>query len=201
MTVVHQLLPAAAPGDAVTDQAFAWRGLLAGWGIRARSSPSTSTPTSPARYLASTALAGCSSWEASRSSVIRSGARGRLALLEPGNVALCYHNITPGDQLRQFNPGSQTLRPGPRTVASFRPAGPAHRRFLVQRGTLVRPGSASGRRAAAPRRASHSCHGVAPEGDPTVLSVGRIAPNKRARGRDQGICALSAAPRAGAPDW
>ena len=32
MTAVHQILPAAAPHDAITDQAFAWRDLLRGWG-------------------------------------------------------------------------------------------------------------------------------------------------------------------------
>ena len=32
MTPVHQLLPAAAPRDAITGQAFAWRDLLRTWG-------------------------------------------------------------------------------------------------------------------------------------------------------------------------
>jgi hypothetical protein len=32
VTAVHQLLPAAAPHDAITDQAFIWRDLLRGWG-------------------------------------------------------------------------------------------------------------------------------------------------------------------------
>ena len=32
MTHIHQLLPAAAPRDAITGQAFAWRDLLRTWG-------------------------------------------------------------------------------------------------------------------------------------------------------------------------
>ena len=41
---VHQLLASAVPGDAVTDQAFAWRTVLRWWGHRERDlSPSTCT--------------------------------------------------------------------------------------------------------------------------------------------------------------
>jgi hypothetical protein len=32
MTAVHQLLPTTSPHDAITGQAFAWRGLLREWG-------------------------------------------------------------------------------------------------------------------------------------------------------------------------
>ena len=33
MTAVHQLFAAAAPGDAVTSQAFAWRDRFRSWGL------------------------------------------------------------------------------------------------------------------------------------------------------------------------
>ena len=108
---VHQLLPAAAPGDAVTDQAFAWRDLLARLGPsrrdrrRARASRPART-----RCTASTVRASDSSARARSSSATRSGARRpSRALRERERSALVYHNITPGELLRDFNPSLADL--------------------------------------------------------------------------------------------
>jgi glycosyltransferase involved in cell wall biosynthesis len=99
---VHQLLASAVPGDAVTDQAFAWRTVLRWWGHRSEIYAEHVHP----------ALAG----------QVRSLARSRLLegdvvvlhyavwsqalerfLDAPGPRVLCYHNVTPGNLLREHN--------------------------------------------------------------------------------------------------
>jgi hypothetical protein len=105
MTAVHQLLPTAAPHDAITGQALAWRELLRGWGYESeivaehvhpdlldrvrRTDRAGRRLLSQGRLVLRYAL-----WSPTVETALGSKAR----------VALCYHNITPGALLREFNP-------------------------------------------------------------------------------------------------
>jgi glycosyltransferase involved in cell wall biosynthesis len=104
MTAVHQLLPAAQPRDAITGQAFAWRDLLRGWGY---------TSEIVAEHVHPDMVGAVHTLDrAGRRAVSEGGIVLRYALWSPtvelaleaqGPVALCYHNITPGELLRDFN--------------------------------------------------------------------------------------------------
>jgi glycosyltransferase involved in cell wall biosynthesis len=110
MTAVHQLLPTAAPHDAITGQAFAWRDLLRGWGYESeivaehvhpdlsasvrRTDHAGRRLLSDGRVILRYAL-----WSATVKAALQSNAR----------LALCYHNITPGNLLRDFNPALADL--------------------------------------------------------------------------------------------
>jgi glycosyltransferase involved in cell wall biosynthesis len=105
MSGVHQLLPAAAPHDAITAQALAWRDLLRNWGHESeivaehvdpelmgtvhRLDRSARRLLHRGRFVLRYAL-----WSATAEFATRAS----------GPVALCYHNITPGNLLRTFNP-------------------------------------------------------------------------------------------------
>jgi glycosyltransferase involved in cell wall biosynthesis len=182
MTSVHQLLPAAAPGDAVTNQAFAWRELLATWGhdgdlVAEHVHPDLADKVHRLDRAGKRLL--------DQSKVILRYAiwskTAELALRHPERVALCYHNITPGEYLRDFNPGIADLcdrgrealttfaRPAALIADSsfnatdLREAGLGEAAVVPLLLDVLRP---------PPRRL------VANE-QPTVLSVGRIVPNKR----------------------
>ena len=102
---VHQLLPAAAPYDAITGQAFAWRELLRRWGC---------TSEIVAEHVHPDLLGSVHRLDRSTRGLLDDGSlilRYALwsetvdtALRANGPVALCYHNITPGKLLREFNP-------------------------------------------------------------------------------------------------
>jgi glycosyltransferase involved in cell wall biosynthesis len=105
VTAVHQLLPSAAPHDAITDQAFAWRELLHGWGYESEILAEHVQPElmgvvrrfdrAGKRFLKTgSILLRYALWSATADWAI--GAQAPLAL--------CYHNITPGRLLREFNP-------------------------------------------------------------------------------------------------
>jgi glycosyltransferase involved in cell wall biosynthesis len=105
MTAVHQLIPAAAPYDAITAQAFAWRDLLRTWGHESEIVAEYVHPDlmGTVRRLnrAGRRLVG-------RDPVILRyalySATVDAALRSRGPLGLVYHNITPGELVRDFNP-------------------------------------------------------------------------------------------------
>jgi glycosyltransferase involved in cell wall biosynthesis len=151
VTAVHQILPAALPHDAITGQAFAWRDLLRSWGHESKI-------LAPYVHPDLTGIA----FELDRSGKRFVNEGGvvlhyavwsetvEVALEAKGPVALCYHNITPGELLRPFSP----------TAADLCDRGRAALVPLL----LELP-------AEVPRRN--------PSREPVVLAVGRIVPNKR----------------------
>ena len=182
MTTLHQLLPAAAPGDAVTNQAFAWRDLLASWGIEGELVAEHVHPdlggdvhrldrTGKRLIEKGNVILRYAIWSSTA----------ELALKHPGRVALCYHNITPGDYLRDFNPGiAELCDRGRDALTSFaRPAAliadssfnAADLREAGLGEAAVVPLLLDVPRSP-PRR-------LDPHDQPTVVSVGRIVPNKR----------------------
>ena len=110
MTAVHQLLPAAAPHDAITGQAFGWRDLLRSWGYESEIVAEHVHPDMMGAVQrldragrrmvnAGGLLLRYALWSATAEAALRAG----------GPVALGYHNITPGELLRDFNPGLADL--------------------------------------------------------------------------------------------
>jgi len=179
---VHQLLPTAAPYDAVTEQAFGWRDLLHGWGYESEIVAEHVHPDllgrvhrmdragrrllQEDRLILRYAL-----WSSTVTAALESDAR----------IALCYHNITPGPLLREFNPEVAALCDRGRDgLALFRgkiDALIADSSFNALDLREAGLGDASvvplllDLPAQVPRRR--------PNRDPVVLTVGRLAPNKR----------------------
>jgi glycosyltransferase involved in cell wall biosynthesis len=182
MPAIHQLLSAAAPHDATTEQALTWRGLLHGWGYESEIVAESVHPDlmGTARRL-----------DRRSRRLVRNGsvvlhytiwsAAAETALEGKAPFGLCYHNITPGDLLRAFNPDLADLCDrGREALSGFRGRVAA----LIADSTFnaadlheVGLGEASvvplslSIPPEVPRRS--------PSGDPIVLSVGRIVPNKR----------------------
>ncbi|WP_217914363.1 glycosyltransferase [Miltoncostaea marina] len=180
MTTVRQLLAAAAPGDAVTGQALAWGELLGRWGHRCEIVAEHVHPdlTGRVRRLADAGDHGSgpvilhlSIWSA----VVPA------ALDAPGPLAVCYHNVTPGRLLRAHN---AALADDCDRARAMLPAVAPRARAAVADSTFnARELTAAG------------CAGVAvvpllldlppapphrPAGrPPSIVSVGRIVPNKR----------------------
>ena len=181
MTVVHQLLPAASPSDAVTDQAFAWRELLREWGhdgliVAEHVHPDVSTEVLRLDKVKKQLNEG--------KIVLRYSIFSKTAdvgLADPERVALVYHNITPGKFLRPYNQAVADLCDRGRQALSA---------FRSRPAVLVADSSFNAldlREAGlgdadvipllldvpprAPRNGRH--------GDPIVLTVGRVVPNKR----------------------
>jgi glycosyltransferase involved in cell wall biosynthesis len=182
MTAVHQLLPAAAPRDAITDQAFIWRDLLQGWGFESEIvaehlHPDLARPVRPFDRAGRQLLndGGLVLHYAIRSETAEAALRAR------GPLAVYYHNITPGDLLRDFNPG----------VAELCDRG--RRALTLFRGRTAAAMAASSFSAAELRDAGLDDATVVPlmldlppevprrepNPEPIVLTVGRIVPNKR----------------------
>jgi glycosyltransferase involved in cell wall biosynthesis len=182
VTVVHQLIPAATPGDAVTGQAFAWRELLAGWGHPGDIVAEHVHPelTDRVHRLDKTGKRVLADGKIVLRYAIYSKTA-ELALATPDRVAFCYHNITPGHLLRPFNPSvadlcdrgrAELVRLGARPAVAIadsafnaqdlRAAGLGDPRVIPL--LLDLP--------AEPARDDRG-------GDPIVLTVGRIAPSKR----------------------
>ena len=180
---VHQLIAAAAPGDAVTGQALAWQAILRDWGVEGLVIAEHVHP----------ALAGATR-RADRSAAELRDADGLVlhysvwsrvvndAMAASAPLALCYHNVTPGDLLRPWNPGladacdrgrAALPRLAGRATALIADSG-FNARELAEAGV----GEASvvplllDLPAAAPA--------ARPAGAPaSILTVGRIVPNKR----------------------
>jgi len=182
MTAVHQLVHAAVPHDAVTDQAFFWRRLLRGWGLESEI---------VAEYVHPDLLAEARPLDRAGRRLVNEGGlvlhyaawspTVETALEAKGPLAVYYHNITPGDLLRDFNQISADLCDrGRRALHLFK----GHTAALLAASEY----SASELRQAGlgevavvplmldlppavPRRE--------PNPEPVVLTVGRIVPNKR----------------------
>jgi glycosyltransferase involved in cell wall biosynthesis len=182
MTVVHQLLPAAVPHDAITDQAFIWRRLLRGWGVESEI---------VAEHVHPELLADVHPLNRTGRRLVDEGglvlhyaawsATAKMALRARHPLAVYYHNITPGDLLRDFSQTSAELCDRGRRALPL---------FKGQTAALLAASdfSASELRDAGlgdvtvvpllldlppkvPRRE--------PDPEPVVLTVGRIVPNKR----------------------
>jgi glycosyltransferase involved in cell wall biosynthesis len=177
---VHQLLASAVPGDAVTDQAFAWRTVLRWWGHRSEIYAEHVHP----------ALAG----------QVRSLARSRLLegdvvvlhyavwshalerfLDAPGPRVLCYHNVTPGELLRSYNPALADL------CDRARAALPRLRGRLsavvadseFNAGDLLASGIEGAATVPLILNLPTQIRRLEGGPGPVILSVGRLAPNKR----------------------
>ena len=182
MRPIHQVLPAASPDDAVTNQAFAWQRLLIEWGHPSEVVAEHVHPDLSERVHR---LDRAGKRLLEKGNVILRYAIGsdtaELALKRPDRVALCYHNITPGEYLRDFNPAIADLCDrGRDALATFaRPAvliadSSFNAADLLQVGlgeAAVVPLLLDLPRSPPRRLDSHE--------QPTVLSVGRIVPNKR----------------------
>jgi glycosyltransferase involved in cell wall biosynthesis len=182
MTAVHQLLPAAQPRDAITGQAFAWRDLLRGWGHR---SEIVAEHVHPDLVGTVRALDRDGRRLAAEGAIVL-----RYALWSPtvdvaleagGPVALCYHNITPGELLRDFNPAVAELCDRGRAALT---------RFDGRVSTLIADSSFNaaelheaglGDAAVVPLllQLPDAIPPREPNREPIVLTVGRIVPNKR----------------------
>jgi glycosyltransferase involved in cell wall biosynthesis len=179
---IHQVLPAASPNDAVTNQAFAWQNLLAQWGHLSEVIAEHVHPDLSGRVHR---LDRTGKRLIDEGNVILRYAIGsdtaELALKRPDRVALCYHNITPGEYLRDYNPViAELCDRGREALAGFaRPA------------ALIADSSFN---AADLREAGLGEPTIVPlfldvprtperrldaSEQPTVISVGRVVPNKR----------------------
>jgi glycosyltransferase involved in cell wall biosynthesis len=177
---VHQLLASAVPGDAVTDQAFGWRTVLRSLGHR---SEIVAEHVHPALVRQVRPL-----WRTQLRTddavvlhyAVWTDAFERF-LSAPGPRVLCYHNVTPGDLLRAHNAALADLCDEARAALP---------RFRGQCAAVVADSGFNARDlrdygiedaatvplllnlpAPKPKRAS--------ELEPVILSVGRLAPNKR----------------------
>lgn len=179
MRTVHQLLASAVPGDAVTDQAFAWRTTLRSWGCR---SEIVAEHVHPAligqvhslwhvRFPHDVAVVlHYSVWSNALERFLETG----------GPRVLCYHNVTPGHLLRGHNPALAHLCDEARASLP---------RLRGQCAAVIADSAFN----AAELAEVGIEHAVTvplllnlpsppPErerGGPVVLSVGRLAPNKR----------------------
>jgi glycosyltransferase involved in cell wall biosynthesis len=177
---IHQLIPSATPGDAVTNQALAWRDLLAEWGhsgeiVAEHVHPDLAGEVRRLDRSAERALE-------SDGVILHYALWSRtleVALGRPEHLAVVYHNITPGELLRRFNPDVAAMCDrGRQALGRLAPA-----KVLIADSTFnaLELRNATGRDALVvpllldvSRTASQDAHR-----HPTVLSVGRIAPNKR----------------------
>jgi glycosyltransferase involved in cell wall biosynthesis len=182
VTAVHQLLPAAAPRDAITDQAFRWRDLLRGWGYE---SEIVAEHVHPEMLGAVHRLDRSSRRLANRGSILLRyalwSATAELALQANGPVALCYHNITPGDFLRDFNPGLADLCDrGRAALGSFRERLDSLVADSSFNAAELR-GAGLGEATVVPLllELPTEVPRRKPSREPVVVSVGRIVPNKR----------------------
>jgi glycosyltransferase involved in cell wall biosynthesis len=182
MGEIHQLLSAAAPHDATTEQALIWRRLLRDWGHESEIVAESVHPDlmgtvrlldRAGRRLVSKdrVVLHYTIWSSAAEAVLRASAP----------FVLCYHNITPGDLLRDFNPSLAALCDrGRDALPDFR-------------GRLAALIADSTFNAADLREAGLGDAAVvplvfelpeevprrAPSPEPVVITVGRIVPNKR----------------------
>jgi glycosyltransferase involved in cell wall biosynthesis len=186
---VHQLLSSVAPGDAVTGQAFAWQELLREWGHPSEVVAEHVHPDLERRAVrldrAAKTLDGAnlvlrySVW--SKTAEVALSARGRVGL------GLVYHNITPGELLRDYHPTLADLCDrGRRALTRFQGVFDvviADSSFNAADLADAGVASASGERATVVPLLldlpEHVERRDEPSSPPLVLSVGRLAPNKR----------------------
>lgn len=182
MTAVHQLLPAAAPHDAITGQAFGWRDLLRSWGYESEIVAESVHPElmGTVRMLDRGGRQIVGKGRVVLHYTIWSAAA-EVALGATTPIGLCYHNITPGELLRDFNPTLAALCDrGRAALPKFR--GRTDALIAVSSFNAMDLRDAGLGEATVvpllfepprdvPRRE--------PSAEPVVISVGRIVPNKR----------------------
>jgi glycosyltransferase involved in cell wall biosynthesis len=182
MNVINQVVASATLGDAVTGQAFAWQRLLSSWGYTGQVFAEHVDPrlVGQAQRLDGAdrrslrrddAVLHYSVWSEAIPAVLDSSER----------VALYYHNVTPGNLLRDFNP----------VLADFCDRGRQH---LGEFRDRVAPVLAVSRFNAADLLEAGLGEASVipllldlpdeiperdPNREPIVLTVGRIVPNKR----------------------
>jgi glycosyltransferase involved in cell wall biosynthesis len=182
MTAIHQLVPAATPGDAVTGQAFAWRDLLAEWGhsgeiVAEHVHPELADEVRRLDRHSKRLLE-------DGSVVLRYAIHSEIvgaALETPERLAICYHNITPGDLLRAYNAEVADLcdrgRAGLASLDVHPAALIADSRFNAE--DLAEAGLGEATIVPLlldlPEEVPANGRGT----DPIVISVGRIVPSKR----------------------
>lgn len=182
MTVVHQLLAAASPRDAVTGQAFAWRSALRSWGF---GGDIVAEHVHPELAGAVRRLADADRLLADERVILHYSIWSAVvpaALAAGGPLGVCYHNVTPGSLLRQHNP------------ALADDCDRARGALTGLRGRVAALIADSAFNAAELREAGLGEAAVVPllldvdtppdrdedvTDSPLVLTVGRIAPNKR----------------------
>ena len=182
MTAVHQLLPAAAPHDAITGQAFAWRELLLRWGYESEI---------VAEHVHPDLMGAVRRLDRAGKRVLHEGgtivryaiwsAGMEAAFRTDGPRALCYHNITPGELLRDFNPELADLCDRGRDAL-----GELNGRFdaLIADSSfnavdLRKAGLGEATVVPLLLELPESVARREPNRDPVVLTVGRVVPNKR----------------------
>lgn len=181
---VHQVIAAASPGDAITDQALRWRERLGAWGY---DSLIVAEHVHPA--LAQDAIR----LDRSGGEVIRNAdalllhysiwSRAVEASLDSeARVAVIYHNVTPGHLLRDANPDVALMcDDGRRMLGRLRGrvnALIAVSEFNAKDLRDVGLGDA----AVVPLlldEVSPPASSAPSHGDPILLTVGRVVPNKR----------------------
>ncbi|HMN99014.1 MAG TPA: glycosyltransferase [Miltoncostaeaceae bacterium] len=184
MTILHQVISSASPADAVTGQALAWRERFRGWGVGGEVIAEHVHPTLARRVvrLDGGGRALLDNGPLLLRYSIWSGAV-EAALAAAGPLAVVYHNVTPGDLLREVNP----------EVADLCDRGRRGLRRLAGRASVLVADSSfnASELAAAGLGDAHVVplllelernDGTAPSHDPErplVLSVGRIVPSKR----------------------
>jgi glycosyltransferase involved in cell wall biosynthesis len=182
MTAVHQLLPAAAPRDAITGQAFAWRDLLRTWGHESEI---------VAEFVHPELVGTVHTLDRAGMRLVNEGAvllryalwstTAEVALRAGGPLGLCYHNITPGELLRDYHPALADLCDrGRAALAGFRGKGDALIADSTFNAAELRDAGLGDATVVplllelpeeVPRRE--------PNREPVVVTVGRIVPNKR----------------------
>ena len=178
--IVHQFIAAAGPHDAVTEQALAWDEVIAGLGHQTYIVAERVDPVMKDRIALLRSFRRLPEPDAA---VLHYSIWSGLVPFvrdSPWPLGICYHNITPGDLLRAHNPQIADLcDQGRDGLSSLRRARVAiavsefNARELTANGfeapqvvplLLPPPNSRSSER---------------PDEPTSVLSVGRIAPNKR----------------------
>ncbi len=180
---VHQLIAAAAPGDAVTDQALAWQGILRDWGVEGLVIAEHVHPALEGR--ARRVDRSAAELRRAEGLVLHYSVWSRVvdeALAAPAPLAVCYHNVTPGD----------LLRPWSRALADACDRGRAALPRLAGRTAALIADSAFNARELAEAGLGEArvvplvldLPAAAPDprpagSPPAILTVGRIVPNKR----------------------
>ena len=182
MRIIHQLTASAVPGDAVATQAFTWRALLRLWGYDGEVIAQHVHGDFKRRAIKlrrNDALARRADALILHYSLWSDAAQ--VAIESEAALGFVYHNITPGDLLRPYNPRVADLCDrGRSSLETFRnrcSALIADSTFNAEE--LERIGLAGAEVVplvlTLPERPVRST----PVSPPVVLSVGRIAPSKR----------------------
>jgi glycosyltransferase involved in cell wall biosynthesis len=182
VTAIHQLLPSAAPRDAITDQAFAWRELLQRWGYE---SEILAEHVQPELIGVVRRLDRAGKRSLGKGSIILRYAvwseTADWAVRAQAPLALCYHNITPGRLLREFNPGLADLcdrgRDSLRLFQGRVDALIADSTFNAE--DLRDAGLGEATVIPLLLRVPERVTPKRPNREPIVLTVGRVVPNKR----------------------